>query len=454
MNRFSYIATAFLISCLFISCEKGFLDAKPDKAILVPKTTIELQALLDNLNVFNISPNLHLIASDDLFITDIGWKAITSATERNSYVWASGDRYNGLTVSDWARPYEQIFFANVVLEEVDKIANEPLADIGRVKGTALFYRAFAYYNLAQLFTAPYNEETAAALPGLPLRTSPDINLRPGRGTLKELYTLILTDLKEAEQILPATGKYKSRPTRNAALSMLARVYLYMSNYAEAYNYADASLKTYNKLMDYNTLSKTSSRPFPVGLPNGNDEMIFFSSVIGYTYNINMTSQVQVDSEFYKSYHSTDLRKVIFFNATGKNFKGHYNNIIQPFAGLATDEIYLIRAECLARKGDFQGSVTDLNTLLLTRWEKNTFVPYTANDAESALRQVLVERRKELLVRGIRWSDLKRLNKDDRFKVTLERTIDGQKYTLPPNDPRYVFPIPLKEITLNGIEQNP
>lgn len=454
MNRFSSIITALLLSCFLFSCKKGFLDAKPDKAILVPKTTIELQALLDNLNVFNISPNLHLIASDDLFITDNGWKTITSATERNSYLWAPGDRYNGQTVSDWARPYEQIFFANVVLEQVDKIDNEAAADINRVKGTALFFRAFAYYNLAQLFTAPYDDATAETLPGVPLRTSPDINLRPGRGSLKELYDLILADLKDAEKLLPDVAKYKSRPTRNAALAMLARICLSMENYSDAYQYADASLKTYNKLMDYNTISKTSARPFPVGLPNGNDEMIFFSNVIGYTYNVNMASQVQVDPGFYSLYRTGDLRKVIFFNTSGKNFKGNYNNIYQPFAGLATDEIYLIRAECLARKGDFQKAMADLNTLLIMRWEKNTFVPYVAKDAESALGQVLEERRKELLVRGIRWSDLKRLNKDERFKITLERTIDGKVYTLPPNDPRYVFPIPLKEILLNDIVQNP
>lgn len=77
----------------------------------------------------------------------------------------------------------------------------------------------------------------------------------------------------------------------------------------------------------------------------------------------------------------------------------------------------------------------------------------SNDATEVLRLVLNERRKELAFRGIRWSDLRRLNKDERFAVTLSRTLNGQTYQLSPNDKRYVIPIDEQEIRLSGIEQN-
>jgi hypothetical protein len=55
---------------------------------------------------------------------------------------------------------------------------------------------------------------------------------------------------------------------------------------------------------------------------------------------------------------------------------------------------------------------------------------------------------------LRWIDLRRLNTDSRYAVTLTRNLNNQIYTLPPNDQRYVLPIPDLEIKLSGIEQNP
>jgi hypothetical protein len=86
-------------------------------------------------------------------------------------------------------------------------------------------------------------------------------------------------------------------------------------------------------------------------------------------------------------------------------------------------------------------MTDLNRLLQTRWRIGTFTPLTSTDAGDALQQILHERRKELLFRGIRWTDLRRLDKDPQTATTLTRIVNGITYTLPPNDPRWVLPIP-------------
>ncbi|MNX64087.1 SusD family protein [compost metagenome] len=95
---------------------------------------------------------------------------------------------------------------------------------------------------------------------------------------------------------------------------------------------------------------------------------------------------------------------------------------------------------------------DLNTLLSKRFGAG-FVPYTATDQKNAILTILKERRKELLFRGLRWMDLRRLNKEPEYAVTLTRIVNGTTYTLPPNDPRYVYPIPPDEIAISGIEQN-
>src|SRR5690606_36483702 len=101
---------------------------------------------------------------------------------------------------------------------------------------------------------------------------------------------------------------------------------------------------------------------------------------------------------------------------------------------------------------------DLNRLLETRWQVGTYVPFHADNQEDALRSILGERRKELIFRGVRWSDLRRLNRDERFSTTLIRVIDdgtsSTTYTLPPNDLGYTHLIPQEVILRTGMQQNP
>jgi hypothetical protein len=161
---------------------------------------------------------------------------------------------------------------------------------------------------------------------------------------------------------------------------------------------------------------------------------------------------------YSLYDSYDLRKIIFFRSRNSNmrFYGSYGgSIAQPaFGGIATDEIYLIKAECLARMNKVMESMEVLNKLLSTRWITGTFMPQAAVDRDEALSKIVMERRKELIFRGLRWEDLRRLNPDPKFSVTLMRSLDGQTYDLPPNDLKYIFPIPQNEIDLSGIQQSP
>lgn len=168
-------------------------------------------------------------------------------------------------------------------------------------------------------------------------------------------------------------------------------------------------------------------------------------------------QAQVDSNVYKSFNDpNDLRLAIFFYNNGGeiefNSQFDYNNALS--APIATNEILLTKAECEARLNNTAGAMKDLNALLVIRWVTGTYSNLSASSADDALRQILRERRKELLFTGLRWSDLRRLNKDSRFATTLYRNINGTIYSLPPNDPRYALPIPDNEINLNPIPQNP
>jgi hypothetical protein len=97
-------------------------------------------------------------------------------------------------------------------------------------------------------------------------------------------------------------------------------------------------------------------------------------------------------------------------------------------------------------------MSDLNSLLLKRWATGTFVSLSAPDAGTALSLVLTERRKELLYRMLRFTDIKRLNLEGAA-ITVTRVISGQTYTLPPNDARDAIQIPEHVISITGMPQN-
>ena len=457
-----------ILLAICTSCKKSWLDAKPNKALVVPSTIQDYQALLDNnvaqpsaaTAVFNTNQaSLGEVATDEYYLTYSSWQSLSTKQEKNAYIW-NADIYQGeQTGFDWKYAYNQILNTNIVLEGIDKITPDANSQAAwnNVKGSALFFRAFNLYGLTQIYCKPYNSTTAGTDLGLPLRLTSNINEKSVRSTLQQAYDQIFQDLKTAKTLLPQSplGSFPTRPSINGVYALLARIYLSMNDFDKAFLYSDSCLQFRNQLMDFNSLSATATfsiNPFCV-------EDIFHSDLDRYSA-LNFVSVTIPDSTVYNSIVSNDLRKVMFyrFRSNVWRFWGSYSTALKIYGGLATDEMYLIRAECNARKGNTNAAMADLNTLLVTRWKAvsgvSTFIPYTATSADDALAQILTERRKELQFRGTRWSDLRRLNQDPRFAITLVRILNGQTYTLPPNDKRYVFPIPPDEISLSGIQQNP
>jgi hypothetical protein len=91
--------------------------------------------------------------------------------------------------------------------------------------------------------------------------------------------------------------------------------------------------------------------------------------------------------------------------------------------------------------------------LIKRWKTGTFIPVTAASNTEALDIILLERRKELLMRGLRWIDIKRLNKEGR-NILPKRIINGQSFSLSVNENRYALPLPDDIISITGMPQNP
>lgn len=437
------------LSIIFIACHKDYLDKKPDKALVIPSTLSDFQALLDNDQYMNISPGLNVICSDEFYVDDEGWNSFYSEMERNVYLWDS-DLYAGeLQVYDWNYAYSQIFYSNIVLDGLRKIETSIAmqADYNRIKGGAHFFRAFALHNLSQLFAPVYQQETASSLEGIRFKESADIDQKMFLMNLQETYDQIITDLKLATELLPVQVPSKNRPNKAAAFGMLARVYLSMGKYKEAGQYASKSLELNSELLDYNSLDTNAIQPFPTALPNGNPEILFYASLLPYTFFD--SPYTIVDSMVYQAYSAYDLRKPLLFSDKGgkpNSFKGTYSGTYPVFSGLATDEILLIKVECEAREGKLDEARESLNTLLSHRIQAEKFVEEAEKDQTKLIARIILERRKELIARGLRWSDLRRLNIDPIYQLKLTRIVEGKEYTLEPNDDRYIFPIPISELT--------
>jgi tetratricopeptide (TPR) repeat protein len=449
----------FLLVLLF-SCNKQdeWLDQKSNIADVVPVSLKDFQALLDYTGTMNTTyTGMGMIGADNFYATTATWLA-SATKERNAYIWAK-DIFEGESAFDWSMPYAMVEISNIVLDGIQKITPAPNdeAASNNIRGSAFFFRAYAFYNLAQLFAAPYDPASPNTALGIPLRLSSDVNIISVRSTVQQTYARITADLQLAIALLPVVPVAKTRPSQVAAQALLARVYLAMGDYDNALQYASAALAANSTLIDFNTLNTAASFPFPA-YQNNNPEVLFYAENIIYSITSSSGSRAVVDTQLYNSYDPNDLRKKAFYtvpNAAGQVFfKGEYTGTLNTFGGIGTNELYLIQAECHARKNNAAAAITSLNALLQKRWLFGKFVPFTSVTPLAALQLILDERRKELPFTGqLRWEDLRRLNMDTRFAKTLVRTVNGQQYTLLPNDRRYVYPIPDNEIQASGIEQN-
>lgn len=457
-----YLGMVFLV--LLTGCKKqdNFLNVKQSINQVQPQTLDDFQAIMDDYNQMNLGayPDLGNVGDDNFYFTDAYLASIT-ATQRNGYLWEK-DVYQGAPGYSWASGYSVIEYCNITLDGLNKLNASSIsssqAEYNNVKGSALFYRTLAFYMLAEDFCKPYNIKTAGTDLGIVLRMTSDVTAKSTRSTVAQTYQQMISDIKTAIGLLPTIPKYQMRPSKPAANALLAKIYLEMGDYKNAEIYANSSLEDFNTLLDFNSSSVSPSGFFTFpGYPD-NPEISFYSTQgIEASALVAAISASNVDSTLIKSYDSNDLRKTCFYYQRGDGtygFKGTYSATLNLFCGIASDEVYLIRAESRARSNNLDGAKSDLNTLLIKRYVTGTYVPITTNDQTALLSKILLERRKELPFTGqLRWEDLRRLNQDPNNAIILTRVSKGVTYTLSPNDPRYVLPIPDQEIQLSGIQQN-
>ncbi|MFB2117851.1 RagB/SusD family nutrient uptake outer membrane protein [Parapedobacter sp. 2B3] len=450
-----------IVSVTLSGCGSSFLDVRPNQGQRIPKSIADYNAMMDNTSLLNTfsSHALGMIGSDEYFMLDARYDAfpVGSATNymKRAYTWEKTIYEGGEIVTDWSRGYSRILQCNIVLDGLLKMdASKKENELWRqAKGNALFFRALNYYWLAQLYCDPYLADSASQALGLPLRVEADVTISVARSTVEETYRRIVDDLLEAESLLPELPDNMCQASKCAVFALLAKTYMQMGRYDDGLIAASRSLSIKRNLINFNHLDLDVRYVFPAN-GEGNPEIIMFTSATNMTPLT--TARQCVDTALFASYGDNDLRKTAYFhhNSDGRIlFKGSYVGNPAFFTGLAVDEVILNRAECSARLGDFEGAKADMQYLFDHRIDDVVDQKMSKINNDNLLDLIVSERRKELVLRGTRWEDLRRFNNEGAFREKIERRIHDTTYELLPGSKRYTWPLPVEAIAAGKYEQN-
>lgn len=341
----------------------------------------------------------------------------------------------------WNISYNQIYASNAVIEGVEKSSKLNSQEKERLKGEALFIRAFIHFYLTNLFgDVPYITTTD-------YKKNNVVKKIP----VSEVYSNVLSDLEAAVNLLGQEydNLERVRPNQLVAKALLARVYLYNGDWAEASNAASAVINAtnyYELENNINTVfvkdSKETIWQFqPATAGQNTDEAAAFIFFAGPPPLVSITDNLM------NSFAAGDLRKSNWTNAITDGSNTWYHpykykefdyttSSIEYSVVFRLAEQYLIRAEARAQQGDLIGAKEDLNKI---RNRAGLYMT-TAVSKQDILNAILQERRWELFTEyGHRFFDLKRTGKID---AVLSTTKTGW------NPINIVFPLPQNELSIN------
>lgn len=419
--------------------------------------------------------------------------------------WSKFQSGEYVTRDLYAAYYGTIKNANYVIEYLPKLLVEgnkftaaQRTTLETILGEAYFSRAYAYLNLAIRYGKAYNEASAGTDLSVPIHTRYDYQAKPPRSTNKEVYELVLADLKEAATKLAGVAGQANTDaiTADAVKALQARTYLYMGKYAEALAsaneligssaYALMPAGSANMLAmwqaDGLTLKETILQPNVRYPDEANSSST--GTYLGATASTNTFTPLYIPTKgVYDLFEAADTRKGVYFWA-GETLSisgATFNSIVlvgkwrgNPSLGATAHprwvsvpdgrmrpkifriaEQYLIAAEAAFRTGG--DALTPLNALRTSRG----LSALSGISGDALLREIKLERQRELAFEGFRLFDLKRWGEDvvrANPQVPTESgqlTVDGLTVvTYKAGDNKFVWPIPHQDVQVGGLVQNP
>lgn len=456
MKRYSYTLLLLILCCaVFTGCDK-YLDIKPKGKTLLTTVT-DYDQWLDDPSLFLGFGGTYGWTN---YMTDnVDFVSISTPPSQPSeliYTWAL-QFVTDLNTPPilWGEHYANINHYNTVLLGIDQATGGTESQKRSLKAEALLGRALEYFYLVNEFGKPYDPKTVNTDLAVPFVTSNDVTqIVPPRSTIADIYKHIIDDVNAAIPDLPATnGANRFRGSTAAGYSLLARVYLYAGNYTAASKNAQLALaRTRAVMIDFNgTLPSSNSISI-------HPDVIYGRFVLG---------DLPAALDFMRSFAGNDLRvRMLYQNADKYTFTLRGATLFFPAAvtpslayvntGTSVQEMKLIIAEAAARSNDLGTALQELDEIRKNRIASATYVPFQSADSETVLQEVILERNHELAFSGLRWFDMRRLDKENRMGTVNRYDATGKVIaTLLPHSNRFTLQIPVQVLSFNpGMQQNP
>jgi hypothetical protein len=380
-------------------------------------------------------------------------------------VATAGSSYGGEL---WSKCYAQLYICNSAIGGLTKSINLTPSVKNQLLGEAKLIRALYYFYLVNLWG------------DLPIVTGTDYELNRllARSPKSEVYQLIIEDLKAAKELLNdkfvdiklnpypnQSNAERTRPTKWAAIALLARTYLYVGEFAKAE--AEASLIiSQNSMFNLPALANVflansveaiwQIQPV-IQTWNTEDAKIFIltASPAGFSSN----KPIYLSNSLLSSFRVGDKRRVdwvgSYISGTDTFYFPHkYKSassgapVTEYLSVFRLAEQYLIRAEARGQQSNISGAVADLNVIRKrARIMPNSSIPDPLPDILPTLSKeqvqafIVQERRVELFSEwGHRWLDLKRTGTIDEV-MNIETPLKGGSW----QSYQQLYPIPLNDL---------
>ncbi|QES90693.1 RagB/SusD family nutrient uptake outer membrane protein [Rhizosphaericola mali] len=393
----------------------------------------------------------------------------------------------------WYISYKIINDANTVIESIQNSSTTQTDSVKQLLGECYFLRAFVHFSLCNLFARPYSQGSTGD--GIILRTSTTDPTQKARSSIGDVYKSVISDAQTGMSLMNAS-RGVMYATKEAAMALLSRVYLYKGD-------ADSTIYYSNQVINSNKFSLTTSTTYPAMFANATSasETIFciaFTTIDDYGKNGSIASMIYSDgnSGWGEEYASQSLRDTMsahpedvrwsyispntvdgviqtkngvpMYYITKFSFQGGSPTLSSPIL-FRLAEMYLNRAEAEAKTGQTAAALDDIDLIRKNRGLDASLYNGVLPSGKTVIDVVLKERRLELAFEGMRSYDVYRNN------LKLNRTYWG--YHLPglqasdinlavlptgyenmivdPTDTRIIYYIPIDEIQNNALcTQNP
>jgi hypothetical protein len=325
--------------------------------------------------------------------------------------------------------------------------------ITSVNGQALAIRALANFDLLRAFGYHWDLTSSYGIPIVTtVQTAADV---VPRSSVAASYAAIVGDLLTADSLLSGNTSRDPNYINPAIINaLLARVYLYMKDYADAAAYATLVINDGSyTLLDQNNFpsiytqknSKESVFELPFNQQNQSEynistyarpdaastEVLFIASQALQNFFLNRPTDLRINLLDYSSANFTPNGRTLKYSSdiTQKDNSAYVIRIA---------EMYLIRAEALGRTG---GGLADLN-LVMTNRGMTALAPSDVPDDPTYAQAIADEDRAEFNFEGHRYFDLARTGQITNVLGVPQANA--------------VFPIPLAQIsaTHGAVVQNP